>query len=446
MPSDRADTGRSPENRLIPAGLRPLRKNPEPLRLPNRPEDHISEPPLQFYAGLMRIKFHTVAAIVVLVAAGAWVATGKYTFVGSDIGAHAEAATPPSAETPVAEPPTAAAAEPEQALVLQTVAYTIAAPAPYERTIRLAGQTQADKQVVLVARAAGAVTELPVTDGDSVDAGALVMAVEGPEKLAAVESARAQLTTASNQAEANEKLRARGAMSELQYEASVAAREAARSGLEAAQAQVDQLEVRTPFAGLIDEVFVEEGSWVTPGNQVAALLALDPIVVVGEVNERDLQSVTSGTGAQVTFGDGTSSEGVVRYVRREASGQTRTFPIEVAIDNPDAAIPAGMSAEIRLAVKTGPAILLPRSAITLDSEGNLGVRVLGDGDTVAFLKVAIIDDTPDGLVLAGIDAGTRIIVSGQDMVSDGQKVIAVAADDAAGAGQNAGQNAGQGAE
>ena len=388
----------------------------------------------------MRIRFHTVAAIVVLVAAGAWVATGKYTFVGSDIGAHAEAATAPATEPPATEPPAAdspAAPATEPAPVLQTVAYTIAAPVPYERTIRLAGQTQADKQVVLVARAAGAVSDLPVAEGDSLEAGALVMAVEGPEKLAAVESARAQLTTASNQAEANQKLRARGAMSELQYEASVAAREAARSGLEAAQAQVDQLKVHTPFAGLIDEVFVETGSWVTPGTQVASLLALDPIVVVGEVGERDLQSVARGTLARVTFGDGTTSEGTVRYIRREASAQTRTFPIEVAIANPDAAIPAGMSAEIQLAIETGPVVFLPRSAITLDAAGNLGVRVLGEGDTVSFLKVAIIDDTPDGMVLAGIEAGTRIIVSGQDMVTDGQEVIAVAAEDATVAGMGA---------
>ncbi|MCB1354965.1 MAG: efflux RND transporter periplasmic adaptor subunit [Maritimibacter sp.] len=379
----------------------------------------------------MRIKFHTVAAIVVLVAAGAWVATGKYTFVGSEIGVNAEAAPAPTPETPAAAP------EPEPAPALQTVAYTTAQPAPYERTIRLAGQTQADKQVVLVARAAGAVSDLPVAQGDRLDAGALVMAVEGPEKLAAVESARAQLTTASNQAEANEKLRARGAISELQYEASTAAREAARSGLEAAQAQVDQLEVQTPFAGLIDEVFVEKGSWVSPGERVASLLALDPIVVVGEVNERDLHVVTPGTRAQVTFGDGTTSEGTVRYVRHEASGQTRTFPIEVAISNPDAAIPAGMSAEIQLAVKTDPAIVLPRSAITLDVDGNLGVRFLGEGDTVNFLKVEIIDDTPDGLVLLGIEQGAKIIVSGQDMVTDGQKVIAVAAEKAADAGQGA---------
>ncbi|MCB1338580.1 MAG: efflux RND transporter periplasmic adaptor subunit [Maritimibacter sp.] len=377
----------------------------------------------------MRIKFHTVAAIVVLAAAGFWVATGEFTSVGSQIGgaspAEAAEASAPAGDVAAAEP--AAEAAPAQ----QSVAFAVAEPAPYERWIRLSGQTEADKQVVLVARTSGTITELPVAAGDVLEGGALVMAVEGPEKLAAVESAKAQLATAANQAEVNQKLRARGALSELQLEASVAAREAARSGLEAAQAQADQLEVRAPFAGIVDEVFTDPGSWVTPGAQVASLLALDPIVVVGEVNERDLQSVVSGTKALVTFGDGTEAEGIVRYVRREASGVTRTFPIEVAIANPDAAIPAGMSAEIKLAIETDPAIFLPRSAITLDVSGALGVRVLSDDNVVSFLTVTIVDDTSRGLAIAGIEPGTRIIVSGQDMVSDGQTVDAVPADDVA---------------
>ena len=125
------------------------------------------------------------------------------------------------------------------------------------------------------------------------------------------------------------------------------------------------------------------------------------------------------------------AEGIVRYVRREASGVTRTFPIEVAIANPDAAIPAGMSAEIKLAIETDPAIFLPRTAITLDVSGALGVRVLSDDNVVSFLTVTIVDDTSRGLAIAGIEPGTRIIVSGQDMVSDGQTVDAVPADDVA---------------
>lgn len=372
----------------------------------------------------MHIRFHTLAAIFVLVASGAWVATGKYAFVGSETvdESHGAATQSPASTAPTET--TAAAVN-----ALQTVAFVIARPAAYERQIRLSGQTEADKQVILVARTSGAIAQLPVSEGDSVANGGLVMALDGPEKLAAVVSAQAQFDTAAHQAETNQQLRTRGTLPELQLQSSIAAREAMRSALEAAQAEVDRLEVHAPFAGIVDKVSVEAGTWVQPGTELATLLALDPIVVVAEINERDLQAVTKGTKATVTFGDGTIAEGEVRYVRREASGVTRTFPIEVAIANPDATIPAGMSAEIDLTAKTAPAVILPRSVIALDTNGVLGVRVLTEDGTVAFLKITIVDDTPDGLVISDVPAGARIIVSGQNMVSDGQKVAAVEAAD-----------------
>ena len=264
----------------------------------------------------MRIKLHTVAAVVVLVAAGAWVATGKYSFVGSEIGENGGAAAAEAPAEAPSEPAAVAEAEPA-ADDLQTVAFVVAAPAPHDRSIRLSGQTEADKQVTLVARTSGAVAELPVTEGDLVEAGGVIMALDGPEKYAAVEAAEAQYQSAVSQAESNQQLRSRGTLPELQLEASIAAREAARSALEAARAEVDRLEIRAPFSGIVDQVHIEVGSWVQPGTEVASLLALDPIVVVGEVNERDLAAVSAGTPATVTFGDGSTADGEVRYVRRE---------------------------------------------------------------------------------------------------------------------------------
>ena len=371
----------------------------------------------------MAFRFHTAAAVFVLVAAGAWVLTGKYSFVGSELVGDDKAET---AQSKVAAPVTPVAA----ADALQTVAFAVAKPAPYVRGITLSGHTEADKQVVLVARTSGVVARLSVVQGAALAADELVMALDGPEKLAAVVSAQAQFDIAEHQAETNQQLRNKGSLSVPQLEASVSAREAARSALESAKAEVGRLEVRAPFTGVVDTVIVEVGSWVQPGTEVASLLALDPIVVVGEINERDLQSVAKGAKARVIFGDGTVADGLVRYVWLKASGVTRTFPIEVAITNPSGKIPAGMSAEIELQATTAPAVVLPRSVITLDTEGSLGVRVLTDKDAIGFLKVTIVDDTPAGLVLADIPAGTRIVVSGQNMVNDGQQVIAVAATDA----------------
>jgi multidrug efflux system membrane fusion protein len=118
----------------------------------------------------------------------------------------------------------------------------------------------------------------------------------------------------------------------------------------------------------------------------------------------------------------------VRYISRESSAATRTFRIEVAVKNADSHIPAGMTAEIDLRSDPVEAIKLPRSAVTLNGDGVLGVRAVDKDSKVTFLKVELIDDATDAIVLTGVPQGTKVIVSGQDFVTDGEQVTVVEPD------------------
>ena len=109
-----------------------------------------------------------------------------------------------------------------------------------------------------------------------------------------------------------------------------------------------------------------------------------------------------GTPATVNLATGAAIEGRVRYVRQQASLQTRTFQVEVEIPNRGGNVPAGMSAEIVLHADPVAAVIVPRSVVTLSDKGALGVRTVGDDGTVAFVPVEVVDDTPDGLVLDGV--------------------------------------------
>ena len=62
------------------------------------------------------------------------------------------------------------------------------------------------------------------------------------------------------------------------------------------------------------------------------------------------------------------------------------------------------------------------SIITLDSRGNLGVRSVDDENKVVFHAIDIVDDSSDALILGGIPEGARVIVTGQNIVSDDQTV------------------------
>ena len=73
-------------------------------------------------------------------------------------------------------------------------------------------------------------------------------------------------------------------------------------------------------------------------------------------------------------------------------------------------------------------MILPRSVVTLSAAGDLGIRAVDKDNKVAFFPIDLIDDTPTGLVLGGIPADARIIVAGQDLVTEGDVVKPVEAD------------------
>lgn len=357
---------------------------------------------------------HRIFAIVVLVSAAIWVGTGHFSSVGSE---EAQASQPEAGKgTDTAKP---AATEP----VLRTVAAIKPIFVDHAREIRVSGATEADKKATLAARASGIVAGLGVVKGEEVVADAIVLALEGSDVTANVTTAEATLQQRKQELEIAEKLFARGNLADLQLTGARAAKAAAEAQLSQATSAVDRLNLRAPFSGIVDSVDVERGEWVQQGTPIATILSLDPIIVRAEVGELDIGDVVPGSKATVRLVSGERLEGIIRDVAREASAQTRTFGVEVSLPNADRKIPSGMTAEVVLFAAPTKAVIVPRSVITLSDKGAIGVRVVGSDNIAQFAPVDLIDDTNDGLVIAGVPQDVRIIVAGQDLVRDGEKVI-----------------------
>ncbi len=361
-----------------------------------------------------KVRFHKLAALVVLVGFAAWVATGEFSSVGS-------AADPQKQEA-------AGKQEAEVKAPVRTVAVVKPPRAMYARAIRISGVTEADKRAVLATRVGGVIARLPVRQGQHVKAGDLILMLDAEEKVAAVDSAKQLLAQRQAELSAAERLTKSGNLPALQLDTARSGLIAAQSGLRAAEAELDRNEVKAPFDGVVDRIPVELGSAIMQGGEVATVLALDPVIARGEISERDLRFVKVGDAADVRLVNGDTVTGRLRYISRDASAATRTFRVEVAIANPDGAIPAGMTAEITLRTAPTDAVMLPRSVVTLSGDGDLGIRAVDRNDKVVFFPIDLIDDTPKGLVLAGIPDDARVIVSGQELVAEGDVVEPVEAD------------------
>jgi multidrug efflux system membrane fusion protein len=362
---------------------------------------------------MARFRLHKLAALAVLVGVGAWVATGEFSSVGSAQN-EAPAAPPETVEQPKAP--------------LRTVAVITPPRLMHARAIRISGHTEAEKRVTLATRVMGVIESLPVKQGERVERGDLVMRLDASDKEAAIRMAESVVTQRQAEASAAERLVAGGNAPKLQADQARAALATAKSQLENAKAELAQYEIHAPYNGLIDRVPVQRGSTILAGAEVATLINLDPLLAIGEVSERDLRYLKLGNVADIQLVDGKIVKGTLRYISRDASSATRTFRIEVAIPNEDKALPAGMTAEITLLADQTDSVMLPRSVVTLSADGDLGVRAVDKDNKVVFFPIDLVDDTPNGLVLAGIPADARVIVAGQDLVTEGNEVKPVEAD------------------
>ncbi len=359
------------------------------------------------------MKPHHVAAFLVLIASAVWIFTGEFSSVGSAT-SEDEAST-----TVLARQEADEAASPR---ALQTVGVATIPSLNHARSVRISGITEADKKINITARTAGVIEELKVSQGDVVKEGDLILTLFPEGRDVALASAEQSLEQAKIDFEAKQTLVERGTLPRIMLDQARSTLRAAESQVESSKAEIERLNIVAAFDGVIDALMVEQGGSVEGGTPVATLISLDPIIGVGEVNESDLAIVALGEKADLRLVTGRSVSGTVRFISREAQPNTRTFTVEIEIPNPDLSIPAGMTSEVILRGEPVLATPVPRSIVTLGNTGELGIRSIDGENKVVFHPIDIVDDSTGALILGGIPKDARIIVSGQNLVTEGQSV------------------------
>jgi multidrug efflux system membrane fusion protein len=299
----------------------------------------------------------------------------------------------------------------------------------HSRKLVLSGRTEADRRVTVTARTGGVLTELKVRRGSWVNEGDIIAVLSDDARSAQVAQAESLVTQRRAELEAKRKLIATGAMPRLDLVNLEAQLKAAEATLAMAEAERERGVVRAPWSGVVNDVPVEVGqaAFSFAGKEIATVVGLDPMLAVVEVAERKLAGVKVGDTAEVRLVTGETATGKVRFVAKTASQTTRTYRVEVAIPNADGAIPDGITAEVSVPLSPVSATRVPRSALTIASSGDVGVRSVTEEGAVIFVPVGIVEDEQTAMWVSGIADGSRVIVQGQDFVREGQKVEAVPA-------------------
>jgi multidrug efflux system membrane fusion protein len=293
------------------------------------------------------------------------------------------------------------------------------------RTIVINGQTAPARVVDLAAETDGRVEYIGVSRGANVARGAVIVRLDERDRKARLAQAEATVRQREVEYQGRLKLKGESYVSEAQLQEAVAQLETARTELKRAQLDLEYMTTRAPFDGALQERHVEVGDFVKSGDPIARFVDNRKIVVTANVSEFDAGYVQTGQAAQAQLATGETVHGTIRYVAPVADEATRTYTVELEINNDDGKLRAGGTAELRVPAERVLAHRISPSLLTLDDAGNIGVKIINDDGEVEFVVADVALSTNEGVWVAGLPDLATIITVGQGFVVPGTMVNAV---------------------
>ncbi len=300
------------------------------------------------------------------------------------------------------------------------------------REIVVSARTEPNRSVELRAETEGRVVAIGAERGARVEQGTRIVGLDMRDRQARLEEARALIAYAELQFQAARRLQEQQFVSETHIAELLSRVVGARSALEQIELEVANTNLVAPFDAVLQEREVEIGDYVNSGDRVAQLVDTDPIIVVGEVGERQIHELDVGSSGLARLGTGQPLEGRIRYVAPVAEESTRTFRVELAVPNGDGSLRAGMTAELRVAADDVTVHVLSPALLSLDEAGIVGVKAVDARNRVEFHPVEIVESTEAGISVSGLPEEINLIVVGHGFVRPGDVVEPVAAPPRAG--------------
>jgi multidrug efflux system membrane fusion protein len=249
------------------------------------------------------------------------------------------------------------------------------------------GQTKPVRRAEIKATAGGEIISIEASLGSSLSKGDVIIRLEDTALKARLDEARSDLSRADRDLKNAQELLSRGASTiDILAQAKVSQADANATFIQAKR-DYENTVLRSPFDGILDRIKIEEGETITPSSEVGVIIDVSSLII-----------------------------------RLNIPQATRTFRVEVAIQNPDSEIAAGLSTSVQIPLETISAHRVTPAALTLDASGQLGVKGLDAENRVVFYPVEIAKSDTLGTWVSGLPDQLNIIVLGQGFVATGDIV------------------------
>ena len=294
-----------------------------------------------------------------------------------------------------------------------------------------AGMATPDDAVTLAFNLAGQVLDVPVSQGERVEKGALLAELDPRDIELQVAATRSAFEEARSVQQRMQRLLAHEAVSRQEAEAAATRYAQAKSTYDNTLDLLNDTRLRAPFAGVVERVYVDNFERVQAGQSILRLVNPVTTTVQFTLPESALDVLRdSATRFSVLF-DNYRGELFAARLKDYAvtSSDASGFPVSLTLDNPSPAryrISPGMSCTITMQSPdpVPDAVSLPVSAICAPAEGGTWVWIVGADDRVTRRAVTLGElFSRDRVVVdSGVAPGERVVTAGVYRLREGEQV------------------------
>jgi RND family efflux transporter MFP subunit len=291
------------------------------------------------------------------------------------------------------------------------------------------GRAEAVLAVDMAFEVSGQLTERPINVGDVVTKGQMLAKLDPRDFSNNVEAAKAKETQAVAYFERIEKAHKSKAVSEQDLTDAQAQLDMAKANLKIKEKALADSIIAAPFTGTVSAIYVENYQNVRAKENIVRLMDISEIEIRIDVPEKLISLVDQVKNISVSFDAFPNNpvSATVKEIGKEASATTRTFPITLAMKQPETfTILPGMtgqaSAENRVELLAEGVTQVPGEAL-FEEAGKTYVWIV-DESSMSVKKAAIgsQESNREGALVQGLKTGQLVVYAGVHSLSEGQKI------------------------
>ena len=299
----------------------------------------------------------------------------------------------------------------------------------WQPSIQSIGDIRAINGVRIANELPGVVTEVLFESGKRVKKGDILIRLNSDIEQAALATRRAEAQFALKEFQHNANLISKGAVSQIAFDKTKAAKDAAITRVQEADARLGKKILRAPFDGVLGLRLADIGEYLFVGTPIVEINMLNPILVQYTLSEKELASVDIGDPVEVTVAATGPQvfKGKITAINSSVTPETRTVQLRAQLLNPQQGLKPGMFATIStLAEGVRQVVAIPNTALSFNTYGNFAYVLTEneDGQLVTERRTLETGAAREGMteVKKGLQPGERIIASGLLRLRAGQPV------------------------